>query len=116
MVAQADHVEWVVVDSEVDALILEHSLIQAHLPRYNVRLKDDKSYPWLAVTLKRRVAPTSRGPGAPNARGSGTSGPTARRAIRSTLDLLVRSFPSAPVRTTSSSGTSGWAPLPLVRH
>ena len=51
MVAQADHVEWVVVDSEVDALILEHSLIQAHLPRYNVRLKDDKSYPWLAVTL-----------------------------------------------------------------
>src|SRR5277367_1198833 len=51
MVAQADHVEWVVVESEVDALILEHSLIQAHLPRYNVRLKDDKSYPWLAVTL-----------------------------------------------------------------
>ena len=51
MVAQADHVEWMVVDSEVDALILEHSLIQAHLPRYNVRLKDDKSYPWLAITL-----------------------------------------------------------------
>ena len=51
MVAQADHVEWVVVENEVDALILEHSLIQAHLPRYNVRLKDDKSYPWLAVTL-----------------------------------------------------------------
>ena len=51
MVAQADHVEWVVVENEVDTLILEHSLIQAHLPRYNVRLKDDKSYPWLAVTL-----------------------------------------------------------------
>src|SRR6516162_6141997 len=51
MVAQADHVEWIVVDTEVDALILEPSLIQAHLPRYNVRLKDDKSYPWLAVTL-----------------------------------------------------------------
>jgi excinuclease ABC subunit C len=51
MVAQADHVEWVVVDTEVDALILEHSLIQSHLPRYNVRLKDDKSYPWLAITL-----------------------------------------------------------------
>ena len=51
MVAQADHVEWVVVGTEVEALMLEHSLIQAHQPRFNVRLKDDKSYPWLAVTV-----------------------------------------------------------------
>src|ERR1700744_2971857 len=42
MVASADHVEWVVVGTEVDALILEHSLIQTHQPRFNVRLKDDK--------------------------------------------------------------------------
>ncbi len=51
MVEQADHVEWVVVDRESEALLLEHNLIQQHQPRYNVRLKDDKSYPWLAVTV-----------------------------------------------------------------
>ena len=100
MVAQADHVEWVVVDSEVDALILEHSLIQAHLPRYNVRLKDDKSYPWLAVTLsddwpRPQVV---RGRKRKGVRYFGPYGNA--KAIRSTLDLLVRSF---PVRTCSDT-------------
>jgi excinuclease ABC subunit C len=100
MVAQADHVEWVVVDSEVDALILEHSLIQAHLPRYNVRLKDDKSYPWLAVTLDdewpRPVVIRGR-----KRKGVRYFGPYGHAgAIRSTLDLLVRSF---PVRTCSDT-------------
>jgi len=51
MVAAADRVEWVVVATEVDALLLEHSLIQTHQPRFNVRLKDDKTYPWLAISL-----------------------------------------------------------------
>src|SRR5277367_2334304 len=51
MVSQAVKVDWTVVDSEVEALMLEHTLIQLHQPRYNVRLKDDKSYPWLAVTV-----------------------------------------------------------------
>jgi excinuclease ABC subunit C len=100
MVAQADHVEWVVVESEVDALILEHSLIQAHLPRYNVRLKDDKSYPWLAVTLDdewpRPVVIRGR-----KRKGVRYFGPYGHAgAIRSTLDLLVRSF---PVRTCSDN-------------
>jgi excinuclease ABC subunit C len=100
MVAQADHVEWVVVESEVDALILEHSLIQAHLPRYNVRLKDDKSYPWLAVTLTdewpRPVVIRGR-----KRKGVRYFGPYGHAgAIRSTLDLLVRSF---PVRTCSDT-------------
>jgi excinuclease ABC subunit C len=100
MVANADHVEWIVVDSEVDALILEHSLIQAHLPRYNVRLKDDKSYPWLAVTLidewpKPQVV---RGRKRKGVRYFGPYGNA--KAIRSTLDLLVRSF---PVRTCSDT-------------
>jgi excinuclease ABC subunit C len=100
MVAQADHVEWVVVESEVDALILEHSLIQAHLPRYNVRLKDDKSYPWLAVTLDdewpRPVVIRGR-----KRKGVRYFGPYGHAgAIRSTLDLLVRSF---PVRTCSDT-------------
>ena len=100
MVAQADHVEWVVVDSEVDALILEHSLIQAHLPRYNVRLKDDKSYPWLAVTLNEEWPRPAvvRGRKRKGVRYFGPYGNAG--AIRSTLDLLVRSF---PVRTCSDN-------------
>jgi excinuclease ABC subunit C len=100
MVAQADHVEWVVVDSEVDALILEHSLIQAHLPRYNVRLKDDKSYPWLAVTVNEEWPRPAvvRGRKRKGVRYFGPYGHA--YAIRQTLDLLVRSF---PVRTCSDT-------------
>ncbi|HEY1651132.1 MAG TPA: GIY-YIG nuclease family protein, partial [Acidimicrobiales bacterium] len=100
MVSQADHVEWVVVDSESEALMLEHSLIQQYQPRYNVRLKDDKSYPWLAVTLDdewpRPVVIRGR-----KRRGVRYFGPYGHAgAIRSTLDLLVRSF---PVRTCSDN-------------
>jgi excinuclease ABC subunit C len=100
MVAQADHVEWIVVESEVDALILEHSLIQAHLPRYNVRLKDDKSYPWLAVTVNEEWPRPAvvRGRKRKGVRYFGPYGHAG--AIRSTLDLLVRSF---PVRTCSDT-------------
>jgi excinuclease ABC subunit C len=100
MVAQADHVEWVVVENEVDALILEHSLIQAHLPRYNVRLKDDKSYPWLAVTLDDEWPRPAvvRGRKRKGVRYFGPYGHAG--AIRTTLDLLVRSF---PVRTCSDN-------------
>jgi excinuclease ABC subunit C len=100
MVAQADHVEWVVVDSEVDALLLELSLIQAHLPRYNVRLKDDKSYPWLAVTLDDEWPRPAvvRGRKRKGVRYFGPYGQAG--GIRSTLDLLVRSF---PVRTCSDT-------------
>jgi excinuclease ABC subunit C len=100
MVAQADHVEWIVVESEVDALILEHSLIQAHLPRYNVRLKDDKSYPWLAVTVNEEWPRPAvvRGRKRKGVRYFGPYGHAG--AIRSTLDLLIRSF---PVRTCSDT-------------
>ncbi|HEY6473997.1 MAG TPA: excinuclease ABC subunit UvrC [Acidimicrobiales bacterium] len=100
MVAQADHVEWVVVDTEVDALILEHSLIQDHLPRYNVRLKDDKSYPWLAITLNEEWPRPAvvRGRKRKGVRYFGPYGHA--YAIRQTLDLLIRSF---PVRTCSDT-------------
>ncbi len=50
LMAAARAVEWVVVSGEVQALLLEYSLIQEHKPRYNVRYRDDKSYPYLAVT------------------------------------------------------------------
>ena len=51
MVATATSVEWIEVRNEVEALMLEYSLIKQHRPRFNVRLRDDKSYPFLAVTL-----------------------------------------------------------------
>ena len=50
MVRTAESVEWIQVDNELEALMLEYSLIKQHRPRFNVRLVDDKSYPFLAVT------------------------------------------------------------------
>jgi excinuclease ABC subunit C len=100
MVSQADHVEWMVVDTEAEALLLEHNLIKQYQPRYNVRLKDDKSYPWLALTVQ------DEWPRPAVVRGRKRSGvryfgpyPNVG-AIRETLDLLLRSF---PVRTCSDT-------------
>jgi excinuclease ABC subunit C len=100
MVSQADHVEWVVVDSESEALMLEHSLIQQYQPRYNVRLKDDKSYPWLALTVNDEWPRPAvvRGRKRTGVRYFGPYPNTG--AIRETLDLLLRSF---PVRTCSDT-------------
>lgn len=100
MLSQADHVEWMVVDSEAEALLLEHNLIKQHQPRFNVRLKDDKSYPWLAITVSdewpRPAVVRGR-----KRRGVRYFGPYANvGAIRETLDLLLRSF---PVRTCSDT-------------
>ncbi|HMC39159.1 MAG TPA: GIY-YIG nuclease family protein, partial [Acidimicrobiales bacterium] len=50
MVASAASVEWIQVRNDVEAVMLEYSLIKQHKPRFNVRLRDDKSYPFLAVT------------------------------------------------------------------
>ena len=51
MVQAAERVEWIVSANEVEAFFLEFNLIKQHRPRFNIRLKDDKSYPYLAVTL-----------------------------------------------------------------
>src|SRR3954469_23106138 len=51
MVTAAETVEWIQVRNDVEALMLEYSLIQRYQPRFNVRLRDDKSYPFLAVTV-----------------------------------------------------------------
>ena len=98
MVETAESVEWTIVRNEVEALMLEYSLIKRHRPRFNVRLRDDKSYPFLAVTTDEEWprAMVTRG-----ARRKGVRyfGPYAHAyAIRETLDLLLRSF---PVRTCS---------------
>lgn len=100
MLEIADRVEWIVVSNETESLLLEYSLIQQHKPRYNVRLKDDKSYPWLAVTVNEKwpKAGVLRGK---QKRGIKYFGPyTSAYAIRETLDVLTTIF---PIRTCSPS-------------
>ncbi|HJM98211.1 MAG TPA: GIY-YIG nuclease family protein [Acidimicrobiales bacterium] len=100
LVSQAETLEWIQVRNEVEALILEHNLIQEHHPRFNVRLRDDKSYPFLAVTLldKWPRAMLTRGK---IKKGNRYFGPYVDvRAIRETLDLLQRTF---PLRTCSAN-------------
>jgi excinuclease ABC subunit C len=100
MVAASRRVEWVVVTGEVQALLLEYSLIQQHKPRYNVRYRDDKSYPYLAVTL-RDTWPKATVMRGTRRRGIRYYGPYAHAyAIRETVDLLTRVFPT---RTCSES-------------
>ncbi len=100
MVESADHVEWMVVESEAEALLLEHNLIQQYQPRFNIRLKDDKSYPWLALTVNDEWPRTAVVRGRKRT-GVRYFGPYPNvGAIRGTLDLLLRSF---PVRTCSDT-------------
>jgi excinuclease ABC subunit C len=92
MVAAAERVEWIQVANEVEAILLEYALIKQHRPRFNVRLVDDKSYPYLAVTVSHPWPRASvvRGRKRPGVR---YFGPYAHvGAIRDTLDLLLRSF------------------------
>jgi excinuclease ABC subunit C len=100
MIAAAETVEWIQVDTDVDALLLENTLIKQHQPRFNVRLRDDKSYPFLAVTLDaewpRPMVMRGR-----KRKGVRYYGPYGHAyAIRETLDLLLRTF---PLRTCSDN-------------
>src|SRR3989337_1730887 len=93
MVGHISDIEWIVVDSELEALILEMNLIKRHRPKYNVRLKDDKRYPYVKVhwadpfpkvTVTRRMEDD----------GSRYFGPyTSMWAVHQTLDVLRRIFP-----------------------
>ena len=93
LVAKINDIEWIVVDSELEALILEMNLIKKYRPHYNVRLKDDKRYPYIKVhwadpfpkvTVTRQVARD----------GSRYYGPyTSVWAVHQTLDVLRRIFP-----------------------
>ena len=100
MVANAESVEWIQVRNEVEALMLEYSLIKQHRPRFNVRLVDDKSYPYMAVTVSDEWprAMVMRGR---KRKGTRYFGPYAHAyAIRETLDELLRTF---PIRTCSDA-------------
>jgi excinuclease ABC subunit C len=93
IVSDVDELEFIVTDSELEALILEANLIKQHRPRYNVRLKDDKRYPYIKVTwadpfpkvyITRRMEQD----------GNKYFGPyTSAGAVHRTLDMLRRSFP-----------------------
>jgi len=93
MVDAAEDLDWIVTDNEVAALMLEFSLVQKHQPRFNIRLRDDKSFPYLAITRDQewpRVM-VMRGR---RRKGVQYFGPYAHAyAIRQTRDLLLRTFP-----------------------
>ncbi|MCY4193306.1 MAG: excinuclease ABC subunit UvrC [bacterium] len=115
MVAEAESVEWIQVDNEVEALMLEYSLIQRHQPRFNVRYRDDKSYPFLCVTMvdewPRAMVIRGR-----KKKGNRYFGPYGHAyAIRETLDQLLRTF---PVRTCSDNKFTHHARLgrPCLLH
>ena len=100
MMEAAQSVEWVLASGEVDALMLEYNLIQRYLPRFNIRYRDDKSYPYLALTVGETWprAQVMRGAKRKNVRYFGPFGHA--WAIRDTLDALTRVF---PVRTCTNS-------------
>ncbi len=94
MVTTAASVEWTVVGTEVEALQLEYNWIKEFDPRFNVRYRDDKSYPMLAVTMNEEYPRLHVYRGA-RKKGVRYFGPYAHAwAIRETLDLLLRVFPA----------------------
>ncbi|MFI0978937.1 excinuclease ABC subunit UvrC [Streptomyces sp. NPDC021093] len=99
MVTTAASVEWTVVSTEVEALQLEYSWIKEFDPRFNVKYRDDKSYPSLAVTMNEEFprVQVMRGPKKKGVRYFGPYGHA--WAIRETVDLMLRVF---PVRTCSA--------------
>ncbi|MBB2990484.1 excinuclease ABC subunit C [Mycolicibacterium iranicum] len=94
MVTTAGSVEWTVVTTEVEALQLEYTWIKEFDPRFNIRYRDDKSYPVLAVTLNEEY-PRLKVYRGPRRKGVRYFGPYSHAwAIRETLDLLTRVFPA----------------------
>ena len=93
LVAAVDDLEWIVTESELEALVLEQELIQRYRPRYNVRMKDDKHYPYIKISLQedypRIFVVRSMQPD-----GARYFGPfTSSQAVRQSLELLRRLFP-----------------------
>ena len=100
MVHQAVRVDWTIVDTEVEALQLEFSWIKQYAPQYNVQFRDDKSYPYLAITNKEEfprvfITRKSKRPGI------SYFGPfTHTWALRSTFDVVLKTF---PIRSCTTS-------------
>ncbi|WP_298346063.1 excinuclease ABC subunit UvrC [Ferrimicrobium sp.] len=105
MLAVAESVTWITVATDAEAFMLEYSLIKEHRPRYNIRLRDDKSYPMIAVTTNEEWprAMLVRGARRPKVRYFGPY--VSSGAARETLELLLRAL---PLRSCS--------PAKLARH
>lgn len=92
LVKKIHDIRYIVVDTELDALLLENSLIKKHQPRYNIQLKDDKTYPWIVIKNERfpRIYPTRN----VIKDGSEYFGPYASvRMMRTLLDLIKQLYP-----------------------
>ncbi|HEY5120206.1 MAG TPA: excinuclease ABC subunit UvrC, partial [Acidimicrobiales bacterium] len=90
---EATSVEWIVTPSEIDALILENELIKQNQPRYNMRLKDDKSFPYVAIDARTEF-PVPYITRSKHQRGVRYFGPFVDvRALRHTMDELLQTFP-----------------------
>lgn len=95
MISEIRDLEWIATDSELEALILESNLIKKHHPTYNVRLKDDKSYPYIAITLSEewpRVAYMRKLRMQPKEKDKYFGPYTDTEAVRETLRLIRRVF------------------------
>jgi excinuclease ABC subunit C len=106
MVAKVDDIEYVVVQNEVEALVLESNYIKQYRPKYNVLLRDDKNYPYIKVALSEDFPRVYR---VRNYRRDGNRyfGPyTSAGAVDATLDLLNKLFPFR----TCHYDAAGWAP------
>ena len=99
MVTTAAHVQWTVVQNELESLQLEYTWIKEYRPRFNIMYRDDKSYPYLAVTMNEQFprVQVMRGDRKPGVKYFGPFHPA--KAIRETVDLMLRVF---PVRTCSA--------------
>lgn len=93
MVHAASSVEWTVVGSELEAIQLEYTWIKQHTPRFNIMYRDDKSYPYLAVTMNEKYprVQVMRGDKKPGVKYFGPFHPA--KAIRETVDTMLRVFP-----------------------
>ena len=107
MVNSASRVDWVTVANEVEALQVEYSWIKEYDPRFNVRYRDDKSYPYLAVTMNEQF-PRVQVMRDRRSLGFATSAPMHTRGRLETVDQLLRVFPMRSCSKGSSFDISEW--------
>ncbi len=107
MAGRAASVEWIVTSNEVEALLLEHNLIKQHRPPFNIRLRDDKSYPYIMITATDEF-PRVQFTRSPHQKGYLYFGPFSNAAkVRETLDALAKVFPMRTCRGRQPGRRSG---------